>query len=221
MEQTATDTTLSLMESLVKQFAEMKFEGALMYAVFMLVAVVICLEGYGIYKAALLVIGFAVGYSHVGKYFDLTSLPDDSRLMVQCGVGLFIAVLAGVFVKIGIFIAAYHFAQTNLSGIMVAFLAKQLKLPEEKYDLYAGVLGIVVAALVAYLAMRAERLAVVILTALVGGFAAVDFFVQMIPVFPVDISFLEKLPSMVWIVLKFLLSAAGVGVQGVTESKSK
>lgn len=219
MEQTATDTTISIIESLIKQFAQIKFDGALMYAVLMILAVIICLEGYGIYKAALLVIGFAVGYSHVGKYFDLTSFSDEKRLMIQCATGLVVAVLAGVFVKIGIFIAAYHFAQTNLSGIMVEFLAKQLNISEEKYNLYAGILGIVVAVIIAYLSMRAERLAVVVLTALVGGFAAVDFFMQMIPVFPIDVSFFDKLPEATWVVLKILLSAAGVGVQGVKEHK--
>ena len=61
----ATDTTINLMQSLVSQLANIKFEGVLMYAILLVAAGFICMEGYGIYRAALSVIGFAVGYTQV------------------------------------------------------------------------------------------------------------------------------------------------------------
>ena len=61
----ATDTALGIGKSLIDQLANIEFSGVLLCVVMMLAAGFICLEGYGIYKAALSAIGFCVGYSHI------------------------------------------------------------------------------------------------------------------------------------------------------------
>lgn len=48
----------------------------------------------------------------------------------------------------------------------------------------------------------------------VGGFAIVSFFLKMVPVLPVDISFFLGVPAIVYVIAKLGISAAGVGVQG-------
>jgi len=217
----ATEKTISLMDSLVKQLAGIKFEGVIMYAVLMLVAGYICLEGYGIYKAALGVIGFAVGYSHMHSilgYLNIT-VQDKYMLLTQVIVGLICAGIAWTVLKAGIFIAVYHFVQTNFSAMLVAALAEKANIPQIIYPIFAALAGIAIAAFIAYVATKAERLVVVAVTAAVGGFAAVGFFMEMIPVFPVDIIFLTRIPATVWVFAKIFMSAAGFLVQGPTESK--
>ena len=58
-----------------------------------------------------------------------------------------------------------------------------------------------------------------VLTAVTGGFAALDFFLKMVPVFHVDIGFFLKLPPVAYVIAKLWVSAAGVGVQDVRKPK--
>lgn len=212
----ATEKTISLMDDLVRQLAQIRFEGALLCVLLMLAAGYICLEGYGIYRMALGIIGFAVGYSHAHNILDYLhiEMSDGAFLMVQAIIGLICAGIAYTVLKAGIFIAAYHFVQVNLASILVALLAKELKIPEIIYPIFAAIAGVGVGILVAKLAVKSERLVVVSVTAVVGGFAAVGFFVQMIPGFPVNINFLQRVPGAVWYGAKIFLSAAGFLVQG-------
>ena len=215
----STETTISLMESLVKQFASIKFEGVLFWAVLTLAAAYICLEGYGIYRMALSVIGFAVGYSHARQILDILHIQvaDGSALMIQVVIGLICAGLAYSALKIGIFIAAYHFVQANFSAMLVAALSERIDVPTAVYPIFAAVAGVGIAFLIAKRAVKSERLVVVALTAAVGGFAAVGFFREMIPVFPVNIDFMLRVPEVVWFGAKIFLSAAGFMVQGPTK----
>ena len=207
------------MQDLTSQFANIKFEGVLMYVILLLIAGFICMEGYGIYRAALGVIGFAVGYSHIHTFVKGFELTDQTMFMVQVIAGLICAGLAYTVLKIGIFIAVYHFVQANLSAILVSLLAEKLSIPEIAYPIFSAVAGAGIAALIAHLSTKAERIVVVSVTAVLGGFAAVGFFTKMIPVFPVDITFLEKVPEAVWTGAKVFLSAAGFMVQGATKEK--
>ncbi len=209
-----TELTLSLMKSLVEQFANIRFEGVLMYVILMLIAGYICLEGYGIYKMALGFIGFGVGYSHSHNILARFNMSAESMLLVQVIAGLICAALAWSVVKAGIFIAVYHFVQANLSTVLVAALAERLPIPEVAYPLFAAVAGAAAAAGIAYLSTKGERIVVVAVTAAVGGFAAVSYFTKMIPVFPIDINFLNRVPAAVWLFAKVFLSAAGFMVQG-------
>lgn len=213
--QAINDTVASAADSLVKQFANIEFSGVLMYAVMMLVAVIICFEGYPIYKMALMIIGFCAGYSRAHILLAGVDLTDEKRLMAQAIAGLILGILAGFLVHVGIFIAAYHFAQTNLSAILTPMLLQHVDVPKLLEPIATRLAGILIAALIAWLAVKSERLVVVVLTAVIGGFAAVNFFLEMVPVFPVDIGFFLQLPAIVFVFAKLGISAAGVGIQGV------
>ena len=215
MEGNLTDATFNIMTDFVKCLASMEFNSVLIYALLMLAATVICFEGYRIYKVALMMIGFAVGYSRVHGLISGMQLTDEQMLMAQTIAGLICGVLAGAVVHAGIFIAAYHFAQANLSAIFVALLAEKVNVAPILEPIFTRLAGVAVAALIAWLAVKSERPVVVILTAVIGAFAAVNFFFEMVPVFPVDISFFLRIPAVVISGIKVALSAAGVGIQGV------
>ena len=213
------EATLTAMDDLVSRMASMEFESVFLYVLLTLAAVIICFEGYKIYKIGLMAIGFAVGYSRSHALILNFSLTDEQMLMAQVIAGIACALLAGVVVHAGIFIAAYSFAQANLSAVLVALLAQHVEIPKLAEPLFTRLAGVVVAGIVAWLAVKSERVVVVILTAVVGGFAAVNFFCAMVPVFPVDISFFLQAPAIFMVIAKIALSLAGVGVQGTSKKK--
>ena len=215
----ATEKTLSLLQDLVAQFASLKFEGALMYAILLVIAGFICLEGYRIYRMALAGIGFAVGYSQIHNFVKDVEMTEQTMFMVQVIAGLVCAALAYTVLKIGIFIAVYHFVQANLSAGLAALLAEKLNIPQLAYPLFAAVAGAAIATLIAFLSTKAERTVVVAVTAVIGGFAAISFFIKLIPLSPVDISFLNNVPETGWLIAKVVLSAFGFMVQGPKKEK--
>ena len=201
--------------SLVKQLANIEFSSALIYAAMMLVAVIICFEGYQIYRVALMVIGFCVGYGRAHLLLAGTQLTDEQMLMAQAVAGILLAILAGYLVHVGIFIAAYHFAQANLTALLAPILLEKVDVPRLLEPIATRLAGVLIAALVAWIAVKSERLVVVILTAVIGGFATVNFFLEMVPTFPIDVSFFLKAPVIVYVIAKLGISAAGVGIQGI------
>ena len=215
----ATDVTVGLGKDLLAQLANIKFEGVLLCVIGMLVAGFICLEGYGIYKAALSVIGFCVGFTHSHNILAGLNLGDEGFLMVQTIAGLVCAVLAVFYVQVGVGLAVYHFVQDNLAAILAAALAEKLSIPQFLFPVFAAVVGVGAGIACGFLAMKATRPAIVIVTAVVGGFAAVNFFVQMVPQFPVDMHYIPGAESPLWAFAKILLAAAGVGIQGIKGPK--
>lgn len=215
MLENTTEASLGLMKSFVKALASMEFNSLMIYALLMLAAVMICFEGFRLYKLALMMIGFAAGYSRVHGVISAFTLTDEQMLMVQTIAGLICGILAGAVVHVGIFIAAYHFAQANLSAVIVAMLAEKVNVSPFLEPIFSRLCGALVAAIIAWLAVKSERLVVVILTAVIGAFAAVNFFFEMVPIFPADIGFFLRIPAIVIAGVKVALSAAGVGIQGV------
>lgn len=204
---------ISEVGSFVSQLANMEFDNALIYLLLIAAAALICFMGYKIYKYALIAIGFVVGYTRAHLITSAFNISDEHMLMAQLIVGLICAVLAGMVVHIGIFIAAYHFAQANIAAILAAMLAEKITAPTLFQPIITRVLGVVIAAVVAWLAVKSERIVVIVLTAVIGGFAIVNFFVRMVPAIPIDVTILLSVPAIVWTVIKVGLSFAGFSVQ--------
>ena len=116
---------------------------------------------------------------------------------------LALAVLAYKIYLAGVGMLAYQFARENLKDFFDG--------P------FAVILCFIASVLIALIAMKANRMVIVILTAVVGGFAAVNVFIRLIPVFPADLSGFPGPNSPVYLFAKIFLSAAGVGVQDVRE----
>ena len=191
----------------------------LIYALLMLAAGFICFRGYSVYRLALAMIGFAVGFSRVRPYLEMFKLDEGTILIIQLVAALACAVLAWSFLGVGVFIAAYHFVQDNLSAALSDMLAKKLGLPEIVYPLFAIVAGAAIAWLIAWLVVKSERVVIVLITSVVGAYGAVYFLRSILPLIPADIEAFINLPAPVWMAAVALLALAGVFAQGLFKHK--
>ena len=185
----------------------------LLLALLTVAAGVVCFAGFRIYKLALALIGFAVGFSRSQYWLSYLTLPETTTLILQLVIALLCAVLSWCFVRLGIFIGAYHFAQLHISAILTSLLAQQLDIPDIAYPLFSTAAGAGIAWLCAYLAVKAERPVVVILTSVLGAFAVVEILRWLLPFLPADAQAILQLPEAVFLAAKALLALAGIAVQ--------
>ena len=185
----------------------------LLLTLLMVAAGVVCFAGYRIYKLALALIGFAVGFSRSQVWLSYFELAETTMLILQLLIALLCAILSWRFMRLGIFIGAYHFAQLHISAILTSLLAQQLEIPDIAYPLFSAAAGAGIAWLCAYLAVKAERPVVVILTSVLGAFAAVEILRWLFPFLPADAQAVAKLPEAVFLAAKSLLALAGILVQ--------
>lgn len=193
-------------DGFIQTFANLDFRGAPTYSFCLAVAVLVCLEGIKLYKMVLYAAAFIFGYRYAHDYL-WSYIPDDNLLlMAEVAAGLALAVLAWKIYLAGVGMLAYQFARENL---------------KDYFDgPHAVLMCLAASVVIALLAMKLNRMVIVILTAVVGGFAAVNFFIRLIDVFPVDLSAFPAESSQIWLWAKIFMSAAGVGIQDVREPKS-
>ena len=191
----------------------------LKYALLMLAAGFICFSGYKVYKLALAMIGFAVGFSRVQPYLEMLGLDPGTTLIIQLIAAIICAGLSWAFIRVGVFIAAYHFAQDNLSAVLTQILAQKLGLPEIVYPIFAIAAGAAIAWLIAWLVVKSERIVVVLVTAIIGAYGAVYFLRTILPLVPADIDAFINLPQLVWTAAVVLLALAGVFAQGLFKKR--
>lgn len=212
-----------VVNSLITQLAEIKFEGMLMYGVLMLLSLLICFEGYKLYRLALLLMGFAVGYQLAHNLMNMLNitLTDEQKLMAQAIVGIICAVISTTAVKWGVFLSAYFFAKHALAVPIAGFIMKiageKVSIPELLMPVITSIVGLIVAYFIAKLAADSLRPVIVLLTAAVGGFELVNSFLKMIPYFPYNLDFMLSFPAFMWVGAKLFMTAAGVGIQGLKE----
>lgn len=193
-------------QSFIAIFANMKMEGALYASVMMIVCLAICLEGIKLYKIVLYLSAFSYGFRYAHDLLWARIPNDETLLMVEVAAGLICAVFAWKVHLLGIGMLVYQFAREYL---------------KDRFDgPFAVVTCIAVSVVVALIAMKAFRAAIVVITAVIGGFAAVSFFQQLLPLFPADLSFFPSATSQIWTFAKIFLAAAGVGVQDPREPKA-
>ena len=197
------NNTVTALNELESVLANIDLSGAPILCIFLAVCAFVCLEGFRIYKVVLYVAAFMFGFRTAHDYLWALIPDDDVLLMAEVACGLVLAVLAYKIYLAGVAIFVFQFARDNL---------------EEFFDgPFAVIACVVAAALIAFLATKANRMVIVILTAVVGGFSMVNVFLKLIPVFPVDLSFFPPASSIVWYVAKIFLSAAGVMIQDVRD----
>ncbi len=198
-------------------FANLDFRnGPLFYVIGIVVAGYCCLEGYRIYKAVLGGLGFIFGYKMAYGIFSHLGFSGEMLLMAETFAGLILMVLAYSIFKAGVFIGAFQFASANLPVYVGAFIKDSVPNKIILEGIIVTALSAVLAVIVARLAVKMTRPVLVCFTAVVGGFAAINFLVQLIPVFPYELE-LPDPASPIWLFAKIFLSAAGVGIQGVKD----
>ncbi len=203
--------------SFVDMFSNLDFKnGPLFYVIGIVLAGYCCLEGYGIYKMVLGSLGFALGF-RIGYFvFSKIGFSGEALLMGETFLGLIVMVVSYRIFLAGVFLAVFQFAIYNLPVYVEAFLKEKT----EHSFLITGFIVTVVSLILAYVIARYSvtmtRPVLVCLTAVVGGFAAINFLIDLIPVFPYEVE-LPPPESVIWLFAKVFLSAAGVGIQGVNE----
>ena len=221
--QSAQNEVNMAVNSLISQFAELKFEGMLMYGVFLILSLIICFEGYKLYRLALLLMGFAVGYQLTHNVLEIAGIPltDEQKLMAQAIVGIVFAVISTTVVKWGVFLATYFFAKHALAVPIAQAVMNTAKekvtIPAFLVPVITTVIGLIAAYIIAKLAADSLRPVIVLLTAAMGGFALVNNFISMVPYFPYDLSFILSFPAIITVGAKLFMTAAGVGIQGLKE----
>ncbi len=209
--------------SFIDQLVAIRFESAFWYGIIVVLALIVCFEGYQLYRLALLLAGFAIGYTQMHKVVEtvFVTFTPEQKLMAQGIAGIVCAIISTTLIKIGVFLVTFFFVKTTLAGPIATKLLSGVKdqVPLSPYviPLLSAFVGLVIALLLARAAQNALRPAIVILTAAIGAFAVINTFVEIIPVFPYDLSFLPERTSIIWTVVKLFLMAAGVGIQGIKE----
>ncbi|MCR5419104.1 MAG: TMEM198/TM7SF3 family protein [Lachnospiraceae bacterium] len=210
--------------SLWDNLSQIKMEGPVLCGVMILLSLLICFEGYKLYRLALLCMGFAVGFSLTHKVLEALKVPLSAQqfLMAQTIVGIICAVISASLVKIGVFLIAYYFVKHSLAAPIAAFVlglaGEKLSIPNFLTPILTSVIGLVAAFWIARLTADSLRPVIVILTAAVGGFALINYLVALFPVFPYDLSFMPPEGSMIWMGAKVFVTAAGVGIQGLKDN---
>ena len=196
------ETTNALGE-LVRVLANIDLTGAPILCIMLAACAFVCLEGFRLYKLILEVAAFIFGFRYAHDYLWALIPNDEVLLMIEVAAGLILAVMSYKLYLLGVGLFVYQFARENLRDFFDG--------P------FAIIMCFVASVVIAYLATKANRMVIVVLTAVVGGFSMVNVFIKLIPVFPVDLSFFPPASSIVWYVAKIFLSAAGVMIQDVRD----
>jgi len=203
--------------SFVEMFTTMDFKnGPIVYVIGIAAALYCCLEGYGIYKMVLGACGFLAGFKAGALIFAGIGFSGEMLLAAETFSGLILMVLSYKIFLAGVFVTAFYIASTNLPVYVEVFLKEKTKNPLLVTGIVVTVISAVFAFIIARFSVSMTRPVLVCLTAVAGGFAAINNLVALVPVFPYQVE-LPEASSVIWLFAKVFLSAAGVGVQGVKD----
>ena len=206
-------------DSFIKMFAYLDFSnGPLFYVIAIIIAGYCCLEGFKFYKMCLMGLGFLFGYRIGFAVFSTLGWSGEQLLMGEVFLGLIGGVVAYKVYLAGIFIAVFQFGQINLPIYVESYFGEKLN----SYGPYISqflisVISLAAALIVAKLAVNMSRTLIVCLTAVIGGFAVINNFVNLIPLFPYEL-IMPEASSVIWLGAKVFLSMAGVGIQGTKDT---
>ena len=205
-------------DSFIAIFANLDFkDGPLFYVVGIIIAGYCCMEGYKIYKMMLSGLGFIFGFRVAYLLFGNLGWNNEMLLMTEVFLGLVIGTVTYKIYLAGVFVAVLQFGLVNFPVYVEAYLGNRLNFGKALNGIIITVASAVLAVVVAKLAVGMNRTVIVCLTAVIGGFAMVNMFVNLIPVFPYEVSMPEP-SSVIWLGAKVFLSMAGAGIQGTKDS---
>ena len=173
----------------------------------LLLSMACCLEGYHLQKLLVCIISFSLGYSlaveQLPLFFDLRP---DYLLPASLAVAICLAALAWKIYLSGIFFAVFQLSRTILPNIF-------------SHELHAPLVSLAASLICARLAVKLNRTIMIAITAVIGGFAMVHFFLRLLPVFPFALHFPPS-GSPVYLYARIFLSAAGAAVQLLTPERA-
>ena len=175
----------------------------------LVIAVFLWAEGYKLYKLAVFFLGFIVGFTVSGNLIKLIQTFPWQSFIVQIICGLILGALSFLIIKLGLFIGA---------ACAVFIIVSPLLTP-------LGTIGMVIsfasAVVAGFVATKADIPVIILLTSAVGGFLIPAILLKILILTPYDVSFLPGENSVVWLITKIILSAAGVGIQFMKQRDDK
>ncbi|MCR5476327.1 MAG: hypothetical protein K6E92_01720 [Lachnospiraceae bacterium] len=189
---------------LVNRLAHLNYGSGLPFVLIMLaISAAVCFSGYRFYRAALSVAAFFIGYYLMGLVGSRLGWDAQTLLIAEVVAGLLLGVVAYRIMLAAVFIAVFGFARMYLPSVL------------DSLGVSYGHIAILVGALViALLAKKLTRAVLVIVTAVLGGFTMVTVFRELLMYLPPEAAFhVPAAGSMIWLVAKILVSAAGTIVQ--------
>lgn len=167
----------------------------------MIIAVFLWMEGYKLYKLAVFFLGFITGFTLAGMITNYIPTIPFPVLIIQITAGLLLGASAFLIWKFGLFIAAACAAFMVLSNLLSSL----------------GTIGMIIAFAAAvvggFVATKADEPVIMVLTGIVGGFAIPSIFIGLLTFIPFNIGFLPPENSFIWLIVKLVLSAIGIGIQ--------
>ena len=204
-------------ESFVSIFANLDFKsGPLFYVIGIIIAGYCCMEGFKIYKMILGGMGFIFGFTLGHDIFARFGWGDEQLLMAETFLGLILMGLAYSIFLAGVFIAAFQFGLSNFPIYVESYAGKWLNFGNVINTVIVTVISVILALIVAKKAKEMTRPVIVCLTAVIGGFAIVNYFLGLIPLFPYEVT-LPPPSSPIYLGAKVFLSMAGAGIQGIKD----
>ncbi|MCR4589222.1 MAG: hypothetical protein K5668_00180 [Lachnospiraceae bacterium] len=167
----------------------------------LIIAVFLWMEGYKLYRLAVFFLGFITGFMLTGMAAQFIPTMPVSILILQIAVGLVLGAAAFMVWKLGIFIAAACGIFLVLKNILASL------------ETVGMVIAFAAAVVGGFVATKADKPVIIIITGIVGGFAIPTILLQLMSFIPYDMGFLPPQSSFIWIIVKVVVSAAGIGIQ--------
>jgi len=167
----------------------------------LIIAVFLWIEGYRLYKLAVFFLGFMTGFTlsaFILKYISAVPVPG---IIIQVVVGLALGAASFLILKLGLFIAAACAAFLLLSNLL------------HSLGITGTVIAFAAAVVAGFVATKADKPVIIVLTSIVGGFALTEVLYRLVLLIPYDTSFLPPEKSIIWLIVKALVSAVGIAVQ--------
>ena len=200
--------------------------GILPQCVLLLCMLYLCFRGYKLYRVALFILGFLAGYVLSGSLLSLLGdkVPADKSHLIMLIAGVVLGILSSTIVNLGVFFAVFHFVRYVLGGpiatVVIGFLEKKVTIPAFLLPTLTGIIGFAAALLLARLARRFLAPVIRVLTAVTGGFYAVDAALLILAALLPEMV-LPARGSLLVTGAKLILAAAGIFVQQTGGGRKK
>ncbi len=167
----------------------------------LIIAVFLWMEGYRLYRLAVFFLGFMTGFTLSGMVLKLIPAVAVPGLVIQIICGVLVGAAAFLVLKLGLFIAAACAAFLVLSNLL------------QSLSTIGMVIAFAAAVVAGFVATKADKPVIIVLTAVVGGFAIPSVLLRLLSAMSVDAGFLPPESSFIWIIVKVVVAGLGIAIQ--------
>ncbi len=169
--------------------------------ILLIIALFLWGAGFRLYKLAVFFLGFMCGFAISGLAGTLFPAPPVPFVIIQVIVGLAVGATAFLILKLGLFIGAAFGTFLILSNVL------------QSLETIGIVIAFAAAVVAGFIATKADKPVIIVLTGLLGGFMIPQVVSRLIRILPIDTSFLPGEKSVVYLIIGAFLSALGIALQ--------